>query len=103
VTRLADAAHAIKSANAGASWLTFDVVFADQHTYQRVCRAAVLSPALFARLYGVDPAQVRVFHCEPVLTIKVTIPRATAAGGADETDFDGVQQFAPLLDVDVPG
>jgi len=103
VTRLGDAAHAIKSANAGASWITFDVVFADAETYQRACDAGVLNPGVFARLYRVDASEVRIFHCDPVLTIKATIPRATKAGGADETDFDGVQQFAPLLDVDLPG
>ena len=74
-----------------------------RHVPSRVPRLGVLDPALFARLYRVDEAQVRVFHCDPVLTIKITIPRASSAGGADETDFDGVQQFAPLLDVDVRG
>jgi Domain of unknown function (DUF4387) len=99
---LGDVAAALKSANAGASWITFDIVFADRATYERVRDSGVLDPALFARLYESDPSAVAVHHCEPVLTIKATIPRASSSGGPEETDFDGVQQFVPLLTVDVP-
>jgi hypothetical protein len=100
---LGELAEALKSANAGASWITFDIVFADLATYERVRDSGALDAALFTRIYGVDPADVAVFYCEPVLTIKATIPRTTSSGGAEETDFDGVQQFVPLLRVDVPG
>jgi hypothetical protein len=100
---LGEVAAAIKSANAGASWLTFDIVFGDRASFERVCDSGVLAPALFARLLAVDPAQVSVHRCDAVLTIKATIPRTTSTGGPEETDFDGVQQFVPLLDVEVPG
>jgi hypothetical protein len=99
---LGDVATTIKSANAGASWLTFDIVFSDQTTFDRVCDSGVLVPALFAHLLAVDPGGVRVFRCDAVLTIKVTIPRTTSTGGPEETDFDGVQQFVPLLDIELP-
>ena len=99
---LGDVAIALKSANAGASWITFDIVFRDVDSYLRVRDSAVLDVALFARAYAVDPTQVRVYYCEPVLTIKATIPRTTSSGGPEETDFDGVQQFVPLLTVEVP-
>ena len=102
MTELAEVASALKSANAGASWITFDIVFADPASYSRVRDSAVLNPALFAARYGVDPEHVQIYHCDPVLTIKATVPRRTASGGADETDFDGVQQFIPLLSVEVP-
>jgi Domain of unknown function (DUF4387) len=101
MAELGDVAAALKSANAGASWITFDIVFADQEAYDRVCSSGVLDAGLFARLYGADPGAVRVHHCGPVLTIKATIPRLSS-GGPEETDFDGVQQFVPLLTVDVP-
>ncbi|MET0145299.1 MAG: DUF4387 family protein [Ilumatobacteraceae bacterium] len=98
---LADVTEAIKSANAGASWITFDIVFADDATYRRVCRSGVVDRQLIGRLYRVDPGAVVVHECDAVRTIKATIPRRSASGGRDETDFDGVQQFAPLLTVDV--
>jgi len=100
---LADVAVAVKSANAGASWMTFDIVFDNRATYERVRDSVRLDAGLFARVYAVDLSLVRVYYCDPVLTIKATIPRTTSSGGVDETDFDGVQQFVPLLAVDVPG
>lgn len=100
--RLADLTEAIKSANAGASWLTFDIVFANDTTYDQVRRTGALNAALVASLYDVDAASVQVHECDAIRTIKITIPRRTASGGRDETDFDGTQQFAPLLDVEVP-
>jgi hypothetical protein len=103
MARLADLTQALKSANAGASWITFDIVFPDPGTYDAVRRSEALNPSLFARLYGVDAAGVSIYECDQVRTIKVTIPRRSASGGPDETDFDGVQQFAPLLDVEVVG
>jgi hypothetical protein len=102
MTRLDDIAFAVKSANAGASWITFDIVFADATSYQHTRKSGVLNAELFAHIYRVDPAQVRIHYCEPVFTIKATIPRSTSSGGADETDFDGVQQFIPLLTVTIP-
>jgi hypothetical protein len=99
---LQDVVEAIKSANAGASWLTFDIVFPDVDVLGAVWATQVLGPPLFADLYHVDEEAVRVYRCDAVNTIKVTIPRQSGMGGPDETDFDGVQQFAPLLPVDIP-
>lgn len=99
---LGDVAAAVKSANAGASWITFDIVFADEAAYRLVCESGVLSPPLFADLYGVNASEVRIYDCDPVLTIKATIPRLASSGGQAETDFDGVQQFVPLLAIEIP-
>jgi uncharacterized protein DUF4387 len=99
VRSLGEVARAVKSANAGASLMTFDVVFDDSAGYEDVVARDVITPQLVAALYGVEPAEVRVYACEAVLTVKVTIPRRTPSGGPDETDFDGVQQFIPLLEV----
>ena len=52
---LSSVASALKSANAGATWITFDIVFADRATYDAVRATGVVSPDLFARLYGIDP------------------------------------------------
>jgi hypothetical protein len=39
---------------------------------------------------------------EPGLAIKFTIFRATPSGSAGDGDIFGAQQYAPLLDVEVP-
>jgi hypothetical protein len=95
--RLADVARTLKSANAGASRLTFDMFF--DHADDLHAALAVLTPTRVAGLYRVDPESVAVFAVESVLAIKITIPRATFFGSTEERDFDGVQQHVHLLDV----
>lgn len=99
--RLDDVANSIKSTNAGASMLTFDIGFADEQSFRHVADGGYLTPRVIHRLYGVAEDDVRVYAYAPALIIKITIPRSTRSGGIAERDFDGTQQFAPLLDVDV--
>lgn len=91
----------IKSANAGASLITFDIGFADAATFDRVVRSGSIDASVIGALYGVPAAEVRIYPYLPSSTIKITIPRAVISGGPEERDFDGVQQFAPLLDLPV--
>lgn len=100
--RLDDIVKAIKSANAGASYLTFDIVFPNRDALDRVAQSGAVDAETIGSIYKVPPESVGIFVCDPVLTIKVTIPRGTASGGMSESDFDGTQQFAPLLDIAVP-
>jgi hypothetical protein len=100
--RLNDIASFIKSANAGASMLTFDVGFDSRATFDHVRHSGALSPEVIAGLYPVTAADVQIYDYEPSLVIKITIPRAKSAGGVAERDFDGVQQFAPLLPIEIP-
>ena len=100
--KLGHVASFIKSSNAGATALTFDIGFPDAKTYHDVLKAKVIAPSTIADLYGLTPGQVEVFQYTPALAIKVTIPRPVMSGGIEERDFDGVQQFAPLLDIEVP-
>lgn len=100
--RLRDLAKVIRSANAGTSWLTLDIMFGDERVYKAVCASGVLNPDLLARLYRVSPQQVAVYQYAPACAVKVTLPRPNMSGGPDETDFDGKQQHAPLLDIELP-
>jgi hypothetical protein len=101
VTRLAEFADVVKSANAGATWLTLDIGFRDRSAYEHAIAAPTLRPDAIAAEYRVPAAEVAVYHCHAIRTIKVTLPRAVVDGGAAETDFDGTQQFIPLLDLEV--
>jgi len=100
--KLCDLASFIKSSNAGATTLTFDIGFDDPTRYQRVLDTHAISSQSVASLYRLVPEQVEVFAYKAALAIKVTIPRPVISGGIAERDFDGVQQFAPLLDLEVP-
>ncbi len=101
--RLADIAKEINSKNAGNFFLTFDIIFPDRDTYERVKRAQALTAASFAALYGIAEDQVlRVIEYDPGNAIKITMRRPRVSGDPGESDVFGAQQYAPLLDVEVP-
>lgn len=102
MAKLKDLAGAIRSANAGASLRTFDVMFDDERAFERVRRAKVLTPQLIGHLYRLPPESIRLYEYEPALAIKITMPRSVMAGNPDDTDIDGKQQHAPLLEIEVP-
>lgn len=92
----------IRSKNAGPFALTFDVMFPDEDSYQRVKRSGVLNQQVFARLYKIAPDKVRFFECDNARAFKFSIPRPIVQGDLGDGDMHGGQQFAPLMDVEVP-
>lgn len=100
--RIRDLAQVCKSKNAGPFELTIDVVFDDPAIFERVKRTGVLSPALFARLYGVRAEDVLFTVYDAALAFKATLPRLVPAGEIGDTDVYGAQQHAPLLAVEIP-
>lgn len=99
---LRDLARICRSKNAGPFLLTLDVVFEERGRYEHVKRSGVLSPELFARLYGVRPEDVLFTAYDAGLAFKATLPRLVGSGDLGDTDVYGCQQHAPLLDVEVP-
>lgn len=100
--KLGELATFIKSNNAGVSYLTFDIGFADRATFDRVVSGKALAADCVAQLYPVEADSVRLFPFAATNVVKITIPRPYPSGGIDERDFDGVQQYAPLLDIEIP-
>lgn len=100
--RLADLASVIRSKNAGPFAVTLDVLFDTSERYQQVVAAGVITPAVIAGRYGVDPDQVRVIAFPPANAIKVTLPRRVPSGSPGDTDVYGTQQHTPLLELEVP-
>lgn len=99
--RLYDCATVIRSKNAGPFTLTIDLVLPNAATFRRVRDAESLRPGSIAALYHVPADRVRVVPFERVLTIKVTLPRATGSGAVGDRDVYGCQQHFPLADVPV--
>lgn len=100
---LKELATVIRSKNAGPYELTFDVMFTDPAVYAHVRDSGILTADRMARLYRIDPAQIR--YCaffEPALAFKLTIIRHGLQGSVGERDTFGAQQHAPLLDVPIP-
>jgi hypothetical protein len=100
--RIRDLAQVCKSKNAGPFELTIDVVFDDPTVFEKVKRTGVLSPSLFARLYGVRTEDVLFTVYDAALAFKATLPRLVPAGDVGDSDVYGAQQHAPLLEVEIP-
>ena len=103
MAKLSELAKTIRSKNAGVDKITFDVIFPDAARYERVRRAGVLTRESVARLYRIAPERISDFvEFDPGNAIKFTIVRLRPSGSPGDSDLFGSQQYAPLLDVEVP-
>ncbi len=99
-TTIRDLAKVVRSKNAGPFELTFDVMFEDRATYDRVKASGAITHASLARIYAIEEdAITNVQFFDPALAFKLTIKRPTAQGSVGETDTFGAQQHAPLLGI----
>lgn len=100
-TRLIDVAEVIRSKNAGPYELTFDIIFKDWESFEKVCRAKAINQELIAKLYNIPINKViNIIEFRPAKAIKATIERPIPSGELGETDVYGAQQHAPLLSLE---
>lgn len=92
----------IRSKNSGPFELTFDVIFKDHATYEKVRDAKLINAQWFAKNYRLTPEVVSVINYDAASAIKITIPRPIISGDVDDTDVFGGQQYGPLVEIDVP-
>lgn len=105
MTKLKDLAKIIRSKNSGPFEITFDIMFPDRESYDRVLSSGVLSRELICSLYNVkDEDIVSFMYFQPALAFKFTLKRNlhTQQGSINEYDTFGAQQHAPLLDIEIP-
>jgi len=96
--KLFDVAEVIRSKNSGPYELTFDIMFKDQAIFEDFAARNIMTPAVFAKLYGIDEAQVMsVIAFPPSKAVKITIVRPMSSGALGEKDVYGAQQHGPLL------
>jgi hypothetical protein len=101
--KLASLAKTIRSKNAGVDLITFDVIFTERATYERVKRAKVVTRESICKLYRIAPERIADFvEYDPGNAIKFTIYRLRPSGSPGDPDIFGAQQYAPLLDIEVP-
>jgi hypothetical protein len=100
---LNDLAKTIRSKNAGTDKITFDIIFREKEQYDLVCKSEVLTKETIAELYHIPLERVTDFvQFDPAYAIKFTIRRNKPSGSPGDGDIFGSQQYAPLLDVEVP-
>ena len=100
--KLSSLASLIRSKNAGPFMLTFDVLFSEEATYERVKNSGALTRTVVAKQYGLSENEVQFFFCDKALAIKASIPRPTIQGDIGDADGHGGQQYIPLMDIEVP-
>lgn len=100
---IGELARLIRSKNAGPFVLTFDIMFADREVYERVKQSGALSREAVAARYNLQPADVQFFVCDNALAFKASIPRPFFQGDILDSDGHGGQQYAPLMDIEIPG
>ena len=100
--KLLDITDVIRSKNSGPYELTFDIMFKDYETYEKVCAAGEINEELICRLYRIELSDViNIVEFSPAKAIKVTIKRPICSGDLGETDVYGAQQHAPLLGLEL--
>jgi hypothetical protein len=100
--RLWESASLIRSKNAGPFVLTLDIMFADRETYEMVKGSGALDRSVVAALYGLPLEHVEGYECDNALALKFSMPRRVPQGDFGDGDMHGGQQYAPLLDIEVP-
>lgn len=100
---LSELAKTVRSKNAGVDKITFDIIFRERETYELVKRSGVLTRSSVAALYRVHEERISDFVTfDPAYAIKFTLYRARPSGSPGDADIFGAQQYAPLLDLQVP-
>jgi hypothetical protein len=101
--KLSEIATSLSSKNAGNFHLTFDVIFEERRMYERVLDSGAITPESVAACYGVSLEEVvSIIPFDPGNAIKINMRRRLASGDPGETDVFGAQQYAPLLNLEVP-
>ena len=100
---LGELARLIRSNNAGPFELTFDIMFANPEVHERVRDSGALSREVVAAHYGLPPDEVKFFVCHNALAFKASIPPPNFQGDLFDSDNHGGQQYAPLMDIEIPG
>ncbi|HSV82508.1 MAG TPA: DUF4387 domain-containing protein [Ramlibacter sp.] len=101
--KLSELAKTIRSKNAGVNKITFDIIFNDSGNYERVKNSGVLTRESVAALFRIPQARISDFVTyDPAFAIKFTLYRLRPSGSAGDGDIFGAQQYAPLLDLQVP-
>lgn len=93
----------LRSKNANPFEITIDLIFEDWDDYHFVRDEDVITRETIADTYDIPLDDVTVFvYYDPAKAIKATIRRPVHSGGVGDTDIYGAQQYAPLLDLDIP-
>jgi hypothetical protein len=99
---LLDYCSLVRSKNAGPFTLTFDFMCHDQAAYDALVTTNSLNKDLFATLFNTSPEDILLVNHPLALAVKVSLPRPVVQGDLRDNDCYAGQQYAPLLDMQLP-
>jgi hypothetical protein len=73
---------------------SFDIMFDDDATYQRVKNSDALTREVVAKCYNLPASDVKFFYCNHAYSVKASIPRLYFQGDLRDSDGHGGQQYA---------
>ena len=102
--KMNELAPVIRSKNAGPYWFTVDIIFDSLAIYNVVKKLNVINKEVIAKIYNNrDLNDVSdVIYFDAGKAIKFNVRRPHSSGSPYDTDVLGMQQHAPVLEIDVP-
>ncbi len=103
MSKLGELAQTLRSKNAGVNQYTFDIIFREKATYRRVVDSGAVTRESVARLFNIPIERISDFVTFDVANaIKITIYRSRPNGSPGDWDILGSQQYAPLMEIEIP-
>jgi hypothetical protein len=99
--KLRDVCRHVRTKNAGPFWITLDMFFKDEVSFELYAGSAALSAASIASMLGIEERTVKSFLVPNLNVLKMSYPRSYPQGGVLERDMHGGQQYVGLLDVEL--
>ena len=101
--KLSGLASTIRSKNAGVNQITFDIIFSNRASFERVLASNVITRETVGRLFRIPQSRISDFVVfPPANAIKFTLYRTRPSGSPGDWDILGCQQYGPLLEVEIP-
>ena len=101
MTTLSEVAKFVRSKIAGPFWVTVEIFFDDDESYNKVKNSENISPKLISETYEVDIKKVKTFYMDKIRVIKFSYPRPKIQGHRYENDMHSGQQYTLLMDAEV--
>lgn len=98
MTTVKDVCRHVRSKVAGPFWVTIDLMFDSQESYDRYAESPALSAEAIGAIYQVDPGSIAIYPVPQLKVLKISYPRRSPQGSTVERDLHSGQQYVYLLD-----
>jgi len=98
MTTVKDVCRHVRSKVAGPFWVTIDLMFDSQESFDQYAEGPALSAEVIGRIYRVDPGSILLYPVPQLQVLKISYPRRSPQGSVEERDLHSGQQYTYLLD-----